>query len=103
MSTTELWNRHSLRVSVVAIRSNKLWICPLCGKKVGDNLYHLRFVHEIEDIDQFMQVLQKVGEKEEQRRKFAGYVVELQEKMKRGSITAEDFRRLVMEWSRQKE
>jgi len=78
-----------------------LWVCPLCAKKVGDNLYHLRFIHEIEDIDQFMQALQNVGEKEERRRKFADYVVELQGKMKRGLITAEDYRRLVMEWSRE--
>jgi hypothetical protein len=66
-------------------------------------LYHLRFVHEIEDIDQFMQTLQKVGEREERRRRFAAYVTELQGKLKQGLITAEDYRRLVMEWSRKNE
>lgn len=66
-------------------------------------MYHLRFVHEIEDIDQFMQTLQKVGERQEQRRRFAEYVTELQGKLKQGLISAEDYRRLVMEWPRKNE
>jgi hypothetical protein len=80
-----------------------LWLCPFCGKKVGDTLYHLRFVHEVEDIDQFMQALQKVGEEEERRRQFAKYVEGLQGKVRQGLITWEDYRRLVMEWSRENE
>jgi hypothetical protein len=44
-----------------------LWLCPFCGKKVGDNLYHLRFDHDMEDIAQFMQALERLGEDEKPR------------------------------------
>lgn len=75
-----------------------MWLCPFCGKKVGDNLYHLRFVHEVMDIDQFMKALDKIGQEEDRRRQFAAYVEELQGKVKQGQITWEDFRRLRDEW-----
>jgi len=78
-----------------------MWLCPFCGKKVGDNLYHLRFVHEVEDVDQFMQELEKIGAKEERRKQFAKYVEELTGKVKQGLITWEDYRRLTAEWDRE--
>ena len=77
----------------------ELWLCPFCGKKVG-TLHHLRFVHEVEEIDQFMQALDKVGADEERRRQFAALFEELQRKVKQGLITWEDYRRHVTEWSR---
>ena len=75
-------------------------VCPLCGKPVKDRLIHLRINHEIEDIQQFMEVLQKVNKKEENRREFAEYVTELQAKKKQGLITPEDYRMLMTKWAR---
>jgi DNA-directed RNA polymerase subunit N (RpoN/RPB10) len=80
-----------------------VWLCPFCGKQVSDTLYHLRFVHEVEDIEQFMQALDRVGAEEERRREFAAFVEELQVKVRRGLITWEDYRRLRDEWSGKQE
>ncbi len=67
---------------------------------MGDNLYHLRFDHDIEDIAQFMQGLEKLGKDEEKRRQFAAYVEETQAKVRAGQLTWEDYRRLTSEWEK---
>ena len=66
-------------------------------------LIHLRIDHEIEDIPQFMEALKEVGEEKERREQFAKYVMELQEKKAKGLITAEDYRNLTMQWSKEHE
>jgi len=77
-----------------------LWLCPFCGKKVGDNLYHLRFDHDMEDIGQFMQALERLGRDEVKRKQFAAYVEEVQSKVRAGELTWEDYRRLTSEWEK---
>jgi hypothetical protein len=78
-----------------------LWLCPFCGKKVGDNLYHLRFDHDMEDIAQFMQALERLGEDEKRRMRFAAYVEEIQTQVRDGKLTWEDYRRLTTEWEKE--
>lgn len=82
------------------MHSTKRQVCPLCEKAVRKRLIHLRVDHEIENIQEFMDLLQEVSKKEENRRQFAEYVTQLQIKKKQGSISAEDYRELMTQWVR---
>jgi len=72
--------------------------CPLCNKKIGDLLKHLRFVHNMEDADQFNQEMTKLEMLKTKQYEFGRYVEELQEKKKNGKITAEEYRELITKW-----
>jgi hypothetical protein len=71
-----------------------VWLCPLCGKEVGDKLYHLRFDHDIQDKGQYDRAI-------ERQNQLASYVDQLQADAKHGKITWEDFRRLRDEWEKE--
>ena len=54
----------------------------------------------MEDIGQFLQALERLGEDEERRKQFAAYVEEIQAQVREGKLTWEDYRRLTTEWEK---
>jgi hypothetical protein len=77
--------------------------CPLCGKSRKDFLSHIRLDHEIEDAEQFVQAMDKLTKNKERMIQFATYAQELWDKKTKGLISAEEYRRLTMEWTKQHE
>ncbi len=78
-------------------------VCLLCGKSSKELLIHLRIDHEIEDAEQYIEALRAVEGDKERMRQFAAYVEELWKKKAAGLVTAEDYRRLTMDWAREHE
>ena len=68
--------------------------CPICGRYFSDILKHFVLKHDIKDMNQLQQIINKKAE-------FRAYVEELKQKRKKGEISAEDYRRLVMKWCRE--
>ena len=75
--------------------------CPLCKKRISDLLKHLRFVHEINDVEQFNQEKAKLVRLKTKQTEFAKYVEDLQNKMKNGEISPEEYRELITKWEAQ--
>ena len=73
-------------------------VCPFCKKKIANLLQHYRLIHEIESSEQYIQLMLKTEEDQERKDRFAKYVDDLQDKVRRGLITPEDYRRLIMEF-----
>lgn len=72
--------------------------CPLCGRHVRDFLKHLAIGHEIENVEQFKQEVEKVESTERGKKAFAEYVNQLKEQRAKGLISAEDYRMAVTKW-----
>ena len=75
--------------------------CPICGKSISDFLKHLRFVHQIQDSEEFHDEITKLKTKKKRQLEFAQYVEELKLKKKMGDITAEEYRELITRWNYQ--
>jgi hypothetical protein len=75
--------------------------CPFCKREVSDILKHFVLVHGIKDMNDLIQKTEKVQEKEKAKTKFRDYVEELKKRLKDGTITAEDYRELIMKWAKE--
>ena len=72
--------------------------CPLCNTTTVDILKHMRIDHDIDDMETFKEKYSEIEKRDAEKQAFSKYVQELQEMEKSGTISAEDYRRLVMEW-----
>lgn len=75
--------------------------CPICGRRYKDILKHFVVVHNIKDMDQLNQACNEAKKKEEVIEAFSNYVEELKRKLKNGEISPEDYRELMMKWSKE--
>ncbi len=75
--------------------------CPFCKKKVTDIIKHFSISHDIRNMDQLKEELEKLEQVQRKRVDFSNYVEELKQKEREGHISAEDYRRLLMEWDKQ--
>ena len=72
--------------------------CNICGKEVVDILRHFAIAHRIKSINHLKVEIEKAEKEETRRAEFRKYVEELNERIKRGEISTEDYRRLVTQW-----
>ena len=77
--------------------------CPLCGKELKDLLQHLITQHKLSGVDQLESEIQKKQRYNRRRCEFGKYVRELQERVKLGELTWEQYRELIMKWSNKHE
>jgi polyhydroxyalkanoate synthesis regulator phasin len=75
--------------------------CPFCNRMMADILKHIRIYHDIENLEKYNQEIENLEKYNAKREAFQKYVDELQGMEKKGSITAEDYRRLITEWIKQ--
>lgn len=73
--------------------------CPICHKETANFLKHLRFTHEITDSEDCKQKMEQIKELDIKKEKFGKYVEETLEKMKKGEISAEEYRELITKWN----
>jgi hypothetical protein len=74
--------------------------CPLCSKSFVDLLEHLVIVHDVLSAEHFVRLVAGVEADEAKRREFRDFATELYSRVTEGKITAEEYRRRVMNWSR---
>lgn len=82
--------------------ATELGYCPFCNKQFKDTLKHFSIIHDIENSEQFKKKLEEYKESEMKRKDFANYAEYLHEQEAKGIISAEDYRRLIMEWKKEK-
>lgn len=80
---------------------NSSRLCPLCQKKVSDFLKHLRFTHEIEDIEEYETRVNEINKKKTKQREFSNYVEKLKKRKEKGEISPEEYRNLITKWFNQ--
>ena len=68
--------------------------CPICDRMVKDILRHYVITHHIKNRNHLKDEMGKAN----LRIEFGKYVDELNDKMKRGEIAAQDFRELTIKW-----
>ncbi len=73
-------------------------ICPICSKEIVDFLKHLRFIHNVTSPEELAKNIKKINQVEDNKKKFANYVYEIKLKMKKGEISAEQYRELITKW-----
>lgn len=66
-------------------------------------LAHFRLSHEFEDASQFSEEMTELERKTELQAEFARLTEEWWAKVKKGEMTAEDYRRLTSQWSKENE
>jgi len=74
--------------------------CALCNRTVGALLYHLRVQHNIQSVEDYSEKVRLLEEEVARQLEFRNYVEELKGAMGRNEITAEEYRRRVVEWER---
>jgi Fe-S oxidoreductase len=74
--------------------------CALCNRTVSALLYHLRVRHNIQSIEDYSGKVRLLEEEVARRLEFRKYVEELKAAMERKEITAEEYRRRVVDWER---
>jgi hypothetical protein len=74
--------------------------CLLCGRTVGALLYHLRVRHDILSVEDYSARIQAKEMEVARRLEFRRYVDELKAAMSRNEISADDYRRRVVEWEK---
>lgn len=72
--------------------------CPFCEKEFENILKHFVIVHKIKDVDHLKDEIDKTKKEEGKRIEFGKYIDELNDKMKKGEISAKDYRELVTRW-----
>jgi len=72
--------------------------CPICERDFKDILKHLVIFHEIMDMGKLNQIVTEKEKQASKRLEFGKYVDELNEKIKKGDLSAEDFRILTSKW-----
>ena len=77
--------------------------CPFCGKHSADLLAHFRLEHDFEDASQFSEEMNRLEHSVELQAEFARLTAEWWAKVKKGEMTAEDYRRLSSQWSKEHE
>lgn len=70
----------------------------MCGKKVEDILKHYVLAHDIENPVHFKELLEEKEKDEKKRFEFSKYIEDLINKIEKGEISAEDYRKLVTKW-----
>ena len=75
--------------------------CPLCEAKPNDILKHLRLQHSIESMEQLELEIGRIEKKKKNRDKFAAYVGELKERIRKKEITFEEYRQLINKWTQE--
>lgn len=75
--------------------------CPFCKSVITDILEHIRIAHDIDSVEEFNEKMAKLEIHKANQEAFQKYVQELQEMEKKGSISTEDYRRLITEWIKQ--
>jgi uncharacterized membrane protein len=75
--------------------------CDICGKEVKDILRHFVIAHGIKSINHLKVEINGAEKEKIKRAEFRKYVEELHEKIKRGEISTEDYRKLVTQWSKE--
>ena len=74
--------------------------CALCNRTVSSLLYHLRVQHDIQSVEDYSEKVRKLGEELARQLEFRMYVEELKSAVAQNRITAEEYRRRIMEWER---
>jgi SMC interacting uncharacterized protein involved in chromosome segregation len=77
--------------------------CPICGKRYKDILKHFVVAHGIKDMNQLSQISNEAKKKEDVKKAFSDYVEELKRKLRNGKISPENYRELMMKWSKDHE
>ena len=72
--------------------------CSICGVNPNDILKHLRLQHSIENKDQLERETNRIEKKKENQNKFAAYVDELKERIRKNEITFDEYRQLINKW-----
>ncbi len=75
--------------------------CPICHKKFTDILKHFVLAHDARDMNHLEQLIKEANMKEQEKTDFRDYVTDLQVKLKEGKISPEEYRELIMRWSRE--
>jgi hypothetical protein len=72
--------------------------CPLCGDNRSDLLMHLSVTHRIRDLDHLREEMEKKESVLRRREEFNKFVERLKERVSKGEISWNDYRKLVSKW-----
>ncbi len=75
--------------------------CPLCEKEFKDILKHISLFHNVRNMENLNNIVEKDKKSKRKIIKFGHFVKELNEKLKKGEIKGKDFREAVQRWERE--